>query len=512
MRKVVLVPVAVILAAGIFVAGRHSAGSNSESHRTAKRILYYVDPMHPAYRSDKPGIAPDCGMELEPVYEGQESAKNALPAGAVQIDPDQQRLIGVRVETVQKNPGSRVIRTLGRVEADSNLVHRVMSGTMGWVQSVQNNPPGTLLKKDEPLAAIYSPEFRNAEQAYLGSLATLERMKGGIELNDSSRTTDASLRINEEQLRALGMGEPQIRELAKNRQINRDITLTSPVDGIVLSRDVTPGERFDKGTEFYKIADLTKIWITADVFGEEADLFRPGARVRVSVRERKKTLYARVSENPPLFDPVSRTLKLRLQAENPGLLLRPDMFVDLDFEAKAPQGISVPQDSVLDSGMQKVVYVETSEGVFEARPVITGATFGSYVTISSGLKEGERIATAGNFLIDSESRLRHPVATSASTAPAAPAPIMQHEMKHAAMQPERKQTSPKTVETLTDPVCGMPLSGDQAKSSAHTEEFHGKTYRFCSDNCQAKFRKDPAKYVDAAPATVAGSLRAPRNE
>jgi membrane fusion protein, copper/silver efflux system len=114
----------------------------------------------------------------------------------------------------------------------------------------------------------------------LGSLASLERLKGSHDQEDPARSSDASLRINEEQLRSLGMGEPQIKELAKTRQITRDITLTSPIDGIVLSRDVSPGQRFEKGTEFYRIADLRKVWITADLFAGDTQFFAPGARVR----------------------------------------------------------------------------------------------------------------------------------------------------------------------------------------------------------------------------------------
>ena len=220
-----------------FAAGRYTARSNHDNHTDAKRVLYYVDPMHPSYRSDKPGIAPDCGMPLEPVYEGEDrSAKLQLRPGAVSISPDKQSLIGVRVLKVERNSGSRMIRTTGRVDADSGKIFRVMAGAEGWVQSVKNNPAGAFVKKDELLAFLYSREFRNAEQAYLGSLASLERLKGTRDQEDPARSSDASLRINEEQLRSLGMGEPQIKELAKTRQITRDITLTSPIDGIEIGR------------------------------------------------------------------------------------------------------------------------------------------------------------------------------------------------------------------------------------------------------------------------------------
>ena len=415
MKKLAALGSLFLLVLVAFATGRYSGVSVAGAPGARNRVLYYVDPMHPAYRSDKPGIAPDCGMPLVPVYEGEDpAAKLQLPPGAVYVSPERQRLIGVNVEAVKKDPGSRLIRTVGHVEADGNLVYRMMAGTEGWVESVQDNPPGTLVKKDEFLATLYSREFRNAEQAYLGSLASLDRLKGVHDQDETNRSSDASLRINEEQLRSLGMGEPQIRELGKKRQITRDVTLTSPVEGVVLARSVSPGQRFEMGNEFYRIADLSKVWIVADIYGEEGQLFHPGARVRVTVRERAKTLYATVDKNPPLFDPESRTLKLRLEAQNPGFILRPDMFVDLEFSAKAPSGLSIPQEAVLDSGLRKVVYVETSDGVFEPRRVTVGAAYGDYIAVTSGLTFGERIVISGNFLIDSESRMRSPVLASAT--------------------------------------------------------------------------------------------------
>jgi RND family efflux transporter MFP subunit len=456
-----------------FVAGRYSARSSHDNHTASRRILYYVDPMHPAYHSDKPGLAPDCGMPLEPVYESEDAAANLqLHAGAVSISPEKQQLIGIRVETVEKNSGPRRIRTTGRVEADDNRVYRLMAGTEGWVRSLENNPAGTIVKKNELLATFYSREFRNAEQAYLGSLASVERLKS----DDPNRTSDANLRINEEQLRALGMGDPQIKELGKARQITRDIALTSPVDGIVLSRNISPQQRFEKGVEFYRIGDLSNVWIIADVFGNEAQLFRPGAKVRVTARELGKTLYATVSKNPPLFDPASRTLKLRLEADNPGFALRPDMFVDLEFSIPAPPGVSVPQEAVLDSGMQKIVYVEVGEGVFEPRPVEIGTPYGGWVTILRGLAEGNRVVTSGNFLLDSESRMRSSPLVSSGTA---------HEAN--------RHANRDGVSTH-DPVSSKPVVAGHAQSSGHVEKHHRQSPVSHSQQSQKKFRQTSAKY------------------
>src|SRR3954451_14599802 len=163
-----------LLLVGGFVAGRYSGRETDGAVASKRHVLYYVDPMHPSYHSDHPGTAPDCGMPLEPVYDREDDAgKLPLPETAIPISPDKQQLLGVQVETVHKTSGTGLLRTTGRVEADDNRVYRLMPGTEGWVQSLQNNPPGTLVKKNELLAAFYSREFRNAEQAYIGALASV---------------------------------------------------------------------------------------------------------------------------------------------------------------------------------------------------------------------------------------------------------------------------------------------------------------------------------------------------
>ncbi len=510
MNKPAAVGSVLVLGLAAFVAGRYSS-SITPAQPSAKRVLYYVDPMHPAYRSDKPGTAPDCGMALEPVYEGDEpTAKLQLAPGAVVLSPEKQQMIGARVEAAAKSSGSRVIRTTGRVEADDNRVYRLTAVTDGRVQSLGDNPAGALVKKDEVLATFYSKEFRNAEQAYLGSLTGVERLRNaGRDTDDKTGGSDANLRINEEQLRALGMGDPQIKELARTKQITRDIEVTSPVDGVVLERNISREQRFEGHVELYRIADLSKVWILADMLGDDTHLLKPGARVRVNVRELSKTILATVSSAPPLFDPMSRTLKLRLEADNPGFLLRPDMFVDVEFNSAAPVGISVPAEAVLDSGMHKIVYVETSDNVFEPRTVEVGAAFGNRIAVKKGLNEGDRVVTAGNFMIDSESRMKAPVPRTEQKAvpQSAMAPVDSSVQPNTAMKMEATAMKQSASESVTDPACGMPLSASDAKYSA---SYHGHKFVFCSEKCKKKFEGDPDKYAgkngQSSSATHAGAL------
>jgi RND family efflux transporter MFP subunit len=184
------------------------------------------------------------------------------------------------------------------------------------------------------------------------------------------------------------------------------IQIVAPADGLVLARNIWPGQRFERGAEWYRIADLRHAWILADVFEQEAPHLRPGTPATVSLPGQSTGIGARVASVLPQFDGTTRTLKVRLEADNPHYVLRPDMFVDVDLKITVPSSITVPADAVLDSGVATTVFVERGNGTFEQRAVETGWRLGDRVEIVKGLEHGERIVTAGTFLLDSESRMR----------------------------------------------------------------------------------------------------------
>ena len=492
-RSSAIVAGVIVLLCLAFAAGRFTGGHHAESKLMGRRVLYYVDPMHPAYRSDKPGIAPDCGMALEPVYEGDNNAyPQALPPGGVALSQERQQLIGIRVAVATMSTGSRNVRTTGRIVPDDNHLFRIQAGFEGWVESLSDTPPGTVVKREQVLATLYGPEVRSAELNYIGFMAGVERLRQGMAPNDM-KSVDDSKRVSEEQLRLLGMGEEEITQLGNTHHINSSLNLVAPGEGIVLARSISPHQRFEKGTELYRIADLRKIWIVADVHGSDGE-FRPGEHVKVKVPGIAKIVDATVSSTVPLFDETSRTLKVRLQADNPGLLLRPDMFVDVEFETRVPAGISIPADAVLDTGLRKIVYVETSDGIFEPRPVEVSGVFGDQVVVAGGISEGDRIVVSGNFLLDSESRMR---ASAGSSAPDANPPGTAKPVA-ASMPPPKRPVS--VLETdLRDPVCRMTLKPSEI---AFHENYKGKTFSFCSDSCRKKFVADAEKYAGEK-ATVA---------
>jgi RND family efflux transporter MFP subunit len=399
--------------------GSHPTGSTEPADGGgARRILYYVDPMHPGYRSDRPGFAPDCGMPLKPVYSdgapgprdasasARQTAPDLAPPGAadvVSIDPTAQQLFGIAVVPVGESTEARRVRVPGRVTADESRVHRVSLSVEGFVGETYDDTVGRRVRKGQRLAAVHSQEFLSAVTAYLGAI---ERAQEGAAEDTAAKTVAraAAKQHWSESLRNLGMSESQIEEIDRTRKVPQVIYLISPVDGFILERHVAAGQRFERHTDFYRIADLSHVWIVAELLGGEDQQLHPGAPARV--RLPGESLIARVADILPPVDPLTRAAQLRLEADNPHLALRPDMLVSVDLSLPAPRGLSVPADAVVDSGLSQRVYVRVGAGSFEPRRVEVGERFGDRVQILTGLAAGEQVVASGTFLVDSETRLR----------------------------------------------------------------------------------------------------------
>jgi membrane fusion protein, copper/silver efflux system len=394
---------------GVIVGSHFSGFSVSHVQAAGKpRVLYYRDPMHPAYTSNKPGFAPDCGMKLEPVYE-KERAEPAEPqsAGGVIISAEKQQLIGIRLARVENTPAKTGLHFIGKVKPDETRMYRITAAADGWMQDAKPISTGSLVSKGERLAEFYSPEFLGAEQAYLFALRSLDRFQeSGKEPADQIALTKTNVQQYADTLRNMGMTEAQIEDLKRTRQITQRIWISAPAAGMVLTRNIWPGQRFERGTEFFRIADLSHIWVVADVYDTDWNFVRPGTHVTITQRSESKTFAAKISNVLPQFDPDSRTLKLRLETANPDYQLRPDMFVDVDIAVAKASVLSVPADAVLETGSHDIVWVCRGDGIFEPRRVHIGTRFNDRVEIIAGLSAGEEVVVSGNFLLDSDSRMR----------------------------------------------------------------------------------------------------------
>lgn len=423
-------------------------GEAPASSKDGRRILYWVDPMHPAYKSDKPGIAPDCGMQLEPVYAGEAaphppgaerrilyyrdpedhsytSDKPGLnpetgnelepvyeetpgrPPNAFQISPERQQMIGVRYGTAEVSTTSDSFRTVGRVTIDETRIARVHTRVDGWIDKVFVDFTGKEVRKGQALLTLYSPELLASQREYLLALRAKNVLRTAT-LPSAIEQSETLLEASRRRLELWDMSPEQIDEVARTGQPLTHVTIEAPVTGHVLSRNAFPGQRISPENELYVIADLSRVWIMADVFEFDAPNVRLGqhALVRLPYNSGARTFHATVTYIQPQLEAETRTLKVRLETANPGLVLKPDMYVDVDFHMPRRERLMVPAEAVLDTGLRKTVFVDLGNGYLEPREVETGERAGDLIVIRSGLKPGERIVVSGNFLIDSEAQLK----------------------------------------------------------------------------------------------------------
>jgi RND family efflux transporter MFP subunit len=508
--------------------------------------------MNPAHTSDQPALAP-CGMKMEPVFadalapSGSANGAPDMVSGALKISAEKQQLIGLRVARVEQRSGTRTLRALGKVALDETRVFRVSAAVDGWVRSAGPVVTGSIVQKDEVLATFYNRDFLTAQQTYLYALNTMDRYKDA-ESAEQLKLTKAQMQASEENLEFLGMGPAQVQEIARTRQIARNIELRSPVAGLVLARNAFTGLRFERGSELFRIAELDHVWVLADVFENEAQDFQPGTMARVTLLSPKRTFEAKISQALSQFDSATRTLKVRLEAENPGYLLRPDMFVDVELPINFPTTLTVPAEAVLDSGLRKTVFVDRGNGFFEPRAVETGWRSGDQVQICGGLMPEERIVVSGNFLLDSESRMKRAAAGAHGAAARDPVCGMEveeqaakaaklttdhdgntycfcgdsckkqfdaqpgHYLQRAVAKEANPPATPVSMDSsmpkaappeaaapedsgCKDPVCGMTVDEKEAKAANHQSQYEGKTYYFCSDLCKSKFDKSPSQFM-----------------
>jgi Cu(I)/Ag(I) efflux system membrane fusion protein len=355
----------------------------------AKKPLYWRDPMHPAYTSDRPGKAPDCGMDLEPVYEEKETA----PSKAVTL------------ETVGRGTLERTLRTIGRVAPDENRVYPVVAGCEGWITKLEpGTATGDRVRKGQALAVVNGRELSTAARTFLYALKAAENPPPALPGDEGAPAL--TLQEARRNLENLGFGEAQIHELERTRQVSLDVVLTAPASGVVLARAAYPRQRFERDVELFRIADLARVWIVADLSANDPTEIPARTAARITAPGRTASLPAVVSGALPRFDASSRTAKLRLEADNPGLSLRPDMIVDVEIALSIPDVLTVPASAVGDAPGTKQVFVDAGGGRYEPRPVRVGRRFGDRVEIVSGLSEGDAIVVSGAFLLDAERHLR----------------------------------------------------------------------------------------------------------
>ncbi len=421
-KRLIVWVIVVLLAAGLLGIGywqrerllrlikataAEQTGSATAGARPELKVLYWIDPMHPAYKSDKPGKAPDCGMDLVPVYEeGTGQMTTHLPEGTFQISPEKQQLIGVQYGEVAYKPVFKTLRTVGRVAYDETKIARIHTKIEGWIEQVYVDFTGKEVKKGQPLISIYSPELLQTQQEFL-----LAR-RGRDELSESPfreavAGSESLYQSARKRLELWDISEEQIEELEKSGKPARALTLYAPANGFVLARNAYPKQRVTPDTELYTIADLSTIWVIADIYEFEAPEIKLGQMASITLAYYPgRAFRGKVNYIYPQLDNATRTLKVRIEVPNPDFTLKPDMYANVELKIDYGRRLVVPQEAVLDSGSEQLVFVSHEGGYFEPRKVQLGAKVDNTFIVLGGLKAGERVVTSANFLVDSESRLK----------------------------------------------------------------------------------------------------------
>jgi RND family efflux transporter MFP subunit len=396
-RALLVVLIAFLAWAGGYGYGRWY-GPKPQTITKAEKKTGYHCPMHPNLRSDRPGECGICGMKLVPDDQAAAAPSGAAPpAGTIHVSPDKQQLIGVTFGTAEYTSAAQNLRVTGKVQPDETRVVKVQTRIDGWIDKVFVDFTGKYVEQGQPLLTLYSPELLASQQEYLLALKSRELMK-----------SESLVRASRKRLELLSLSDGQIAEIERTGEPLKNITLHAPAAGYVMMRNSFPKQRVTPETELYTLADLSRVWIMAEIFESDAPAVQTGSAARITFPYAGgRALEARVTYIQPQVEMATRTIKVRLEAANPDLLLKPDMFVDVTFALGQPRRLTVPSDAVLDAGLRKTVFVDLGGGHLEPRAVETGERLGERIEILRGLKPGERVVASGTFLIDSESQLKH---------------------------------------------------------------------------------------------------------
>ncbi len=387
--------------------------------KAERKPLFYRNPMNPAITSPVPA-KDEMGMDYIPVYADDDGSSDE-PAGTVKIDPVVVQNIGVRTVRVEPRDLARVVRANGRITLDEGRMSRIHPRADGWVEKQFVARVGDPVKKGEPLLALYSPQLVSTQQEYLLALEN-QRALAGSPYPDIRNGAQELLESAAERLRLLNMPESEIRQLKRDGTIRRAVSVASPATGVVLTVGAREGQYVMPATELYMVADLSRVWLLADVYEYELPWIKAGDRARARITGLDQEFVGTVSYIYPFAEARTRTVKVRLEFDNPHGLLKPDMYADVAIGADTRyQALVVPSEAIVRSGSREQVFVVRGEGKYEPRPVTLGYSADGFVEVRSGLKAGERVVNSALFLIDSDSKLREATAKMMEAA-RAPAP------------------------------------------------------------------------------------------
>jgi len=383
------------------------AAAAAPGAQKGRKIKYWVDPMDPTYVRDKPGKAP-CGMDLVPVYEEEGGGAAAAP-GAITVSPATIQSMGVRTAKVEVRPLNHDTWAVGLVTFDERSLSQINTKVNGWVERLYVNATGDPVRRGQALLSIYSPDLVAAEEEYLLALRNLKEL-GKSPIPEMAAGARRLAEASRRRLEYFDISLAQIEALESSGQVKKHLVLASPVQGIVTKRLVTQGAYVQAGMPLLEVADLSTIWVDADIYQYELPWIKAGQQVTMSLAYLPgETFAGRIDYIYPFLSGATRTVRVRLKFPNPQLKLKPEMFAQVQIKSPLTKNVVVvPATAVLDTGLQQHVFIALGNGRFEPREVKLGV-YGDdnqYREVLAGLQGGEEVVTSAQFMLDSESRFQ----------------------------------------------------------------------------------------------------------
>jgi len=398
MKKILIIATILVIGLGgsYVLFGNHGAASVAQAEETEQ---LYTCGMHPQIISKEPGYCPICGMKLTPKKDNSVAMK-----GSIVVDPTVVQNMGMVVADVSRQQLQRKVRVFGKIQYSEPSIQSVNVKIPGWVEKLYIDYEGQSVKKGQPLFSVYSPELVAAQQEYLVAL----KNKQALGNSGSNNLLQAAVM----RLENWDISPEQITGLSNNGQLTKTMLIRSPFDGVVIAKRVALGEHLNPGAEIYRIADISKVWVQGYAYEQDLPYIRTGQTAEVSVPSLPNDSFTgKIIYVSPFLNDANQA-EIRIETANPNLLLKPDMYAEVNIDSRLDGSrLAVPRKAVINSGAKEIVYLSEGDGSYEPQVITTGASAdGDMLEVTSGLNEGDKVVTSGQFLLDSESRLNESLA------------------------------------------------------------------------------------------------------